>query len=70
MDKVTEIINNLRGILVDPIVDLWEEYKGEVGLVIGTLSLVVGIFQGASLLIVSGLVLVAMTCVDIYDKYV
>jgi|TARA_B110000977_G_C11086254_1_gene494829 hypothetical protein len=62
MNKVKELVNN--------IVDLWDEYKNEVGLVVGTISLVVGIFQGASLLIVSGAVLVAMTGYDIYEKYV
>jgi len=70
MDKVKELINNVKAMLVDPIVDLWDEYKNEVGLVIGTISVVVGIFQGASLLIVSGAVLVAMTVYDIYEKYV
>ena len=62
MNKVKELVNN--------IVDLWDEYKNEVGLVVGTISLVVGIFQGASLLIASGAVLVAMTVYDIYEKYV
>jgi|TARA_B110000908_G_C10258351_1_gene457245 hypothetical protein len=62
MNKVKELVNN--------IVDLWDEYKNEVGLVVGTISLVVGIFQGASLLIASGAVLVAMTGYDIYEKYV
>ena len=66
MDKVKEI----WGVVKSTVLNAWDEFHGELGLLLGTLQVGMYLFSGEGVIVLlGGLVLILMTTDKVWNKY-
>jgi len=66
MNKIKEI----WGVVKSTILNAWDEFHAELGLILGTLQVTIYLFSGEGVIVLlGGLVLVLMTWNKVWNKY-
>jgi len=66
MNKIKEI----WGVVKSTILNAWDEFHAELGLILGTLQVAIYLFSGEGVIVLlGGLVLVLMTWNKVWNKY-
>ena len=66
MNKIKEI----WGVVKSTVLNAWDEFHGELGLLLGTLQVAMYLFSGEGVIVLlGGLVLILMTINSVRNKY-
>lgn len=63
-------IKEIWGVVKSTVLNAWNEFHGELGLLLGTLQVAIYLFSGEGVIVLlGGLVLILMTINSVWNKY-